>query len=87
MPLWGVEVVYQQVNYGRVGSVVASVAVQSQEQPQVSAMGPVGFDELRVEVRVIRTTGVLVENWTAERVSPAQPAARRAGTASSSEAA
>ena len=88
MPVWGVEVVYQQTNYGRVGSVIASVAVQSVDQPQVSALGPVGFDELRVEVRVIRSSGVLVENWTAERVSAAQPAARRgAGVASSPEAA
>ena len=77
MPLWGVEVVYQQVNYGRVGSVVATVTVQAVDQPQVSAMGPIAFDELRVEVRVIRASGVLVENWTAERIAGAQPSARR----------
>lgn len=87
MPLWGVEVVYQQVNYGRIGSVVALVTVQATDQPHVTAMGPIGFDALRVEVRVIRATGVLVENWSAERITGAQPAARRGAGATSAEAA
>ncbi len=91
MPLWGVEVMYQQVTYGRVSSVVASVTVQSVEQPNVTALGPIGFDGLRVEVRVIKASGVLVENWTADSLAAPVPGSRRpatvGGSSSSSEAA
>jgi hypothetical protein len=38
MPLWGVEVMYQQTAYGRVSSVVGSVTVGALDQPQVSAL-------------------------------------------------
>ena len=90
MPLWGVEVMYQQTAYGRVNSVVAAVQVQALDQPDVTALGPIAFDGLRVEVRVIKASGVLVENWSAERIASPQPVSRRpsqTGSASSSEAA
>ncbi len=84
MPLWGVEVMYQQVTYGRVSSVVASVTVQSVEQPNVTALGPIGFDGLRVEVRVIKASGVLVENWTADGLAAPVAGSRRPATPSTS---
>ncbi len=68
MPLWGVEVMYQQTSYGRVASVVGSVTVGAMDQPQVSALGPIAFEGLTVEVRSLKTGG-LVENWAAERVA------------------
>ncbi len=77
MPLWGVEVMYQQTSYGRVASVVGSVTVGSVDQPQVTALGPVGFDNLRVEVRTLKTGG-LVENWSADGLAaPVAPRAAR----------
>ncbi len=48
--------------------------MQSVEQPDVTALGPIAFDDLRVEVRVIKASGVLVENWSAERIASPQPA-------------
>jgi len=87
MPLWGVEVMYQQVTYGRTASVVASVTVSSLDQPNVTALGPIGFDNLRVEVRSPKTGG-LIENWFADAI--AAPAPGQAGSrrpAPSSEAA
>jgi hypothetical protein len=88
MPLWAVEVMYQQTVWGRTSSVVASVTVQGEEQPQVSALGPISFDNLQVEVRVIRSTGALVESWTAERIAGGVPGSRRSSASSgSSEAA
>ena len=83
MPLWAVEVMYQQTAYGRVNSVVAAVQVQSVEQPNVTALGPIAFDELRVEVRVIKTSGVLVENWTATAIAAPVAGSRRPGPAGS----
>ena len=68
MPLWGVEVMYQQTAYGRVSSVVGSVTVGALDQPQVSALGPIAFEGLTVEVRALKTGG-LVENWSAEKVA------------------
>ncbi len=88
MPLWGVEVMYQQVTYGRVSSVVASITVQAMEQPNVTALGPINFDGLRVEVRVIKASGVLVENWSADGIAaPVAGSRRPAPAGSASEAA
>jgi hypothetical protein len=86
MPLWGVEVMYQQTAYGRVSSVVGSVTVGALDQPQVSALGPIAFEGLTVEVRALKTGG-LVENWAAEKVAdpvgPGRPAAASARGGSS----
>jgi hypothetical protein len=85
MPVWGVEVMYQQVQYGRTSSVVASVTVPAYDRPEVTALGPIAFDNLRVEVRVIKTTGALVEYWSAEGIAAAVPgSSRRPGSSSSS---
>ncbi len=70
MPLWNVEVLYQQTSFGRVSSVTAMVAVGAVEQPQVSALGPVVFEGLRVEVRVNKAKA-LVEAWVAESLAGA----------------
>ena len=90
MPLWAVEVMYQQTAYGRVNSVIAAVQVQAMDQPNVTALGPIAFDELRVEVRIIKASGVLVENWTAAGIAAPVPGSRRPGQptgSASSEAA
>ncbi len=81
MPLWGVEVMYQQTSYGRVASVVGSVTVGVLDQPQVTALGPIAFDNLRVEVRALKTGG-LVENWAADGI--AAPTGPRSGSRPSS---
>lgn len=81
MPLWGVEVMYQQTSYGRVASVVGSVTIGSVDSPQVVALTPVTFENLRVEVRALKTGG-LVENWSADGI--AAPAGVRSGRAGAS---
>jgi len=86
MPLWGVEVMYQQTSYGRVASVVGMVTIGAIDEPQVTALTPVTFENLRVEVRTLKTGG-LVENWSADGViTPAGSRPARSG-ASGSEAA
>ena len=69
MPLWGVEVIYKQTNYGREGTVTAKVVVPSLDEPVGSALTPVEFAGLVVEVRVIRASGALVESWRAESIA------------------
>lgn len=87
MPVWGVEVMYQQVQYGRTSSVIASITLPAYDRPNVSALGPVGFENLRVEVRVNKNTGGLVEYWSADSVAaPVPGSARRPASASSSSA-
>ena len=65
MPLWNVEVLYQQASYGRVSSVTAMVAVGSVDEPKVTPLAPVEFEGLRVEVRVNKAKA-LVEAWAAD---------------------
>lgn len=74
-PLWNVEVLYQQASFGRVSSVTAMVTVGSLEQPQVTALSPVQFEGLRVDVRLTKAKQ-LVEVWTADGVVGPKPAAR-----------
>ncbi len=76
MPLWNVEVLYQQASYGRVSSVTAMVAVGSVEEPKVSPLAPVGFEGLRVEVRVNKAKA-LVEAWAADALAPSASTATR----------
>ena len=76
MPLWNVEVLYQQASYGRVSSVTAMVAVGSVEEPKVPQLAPVEFEGLRVEVRVNKAKA-LVESWAADRLAPAAPTAAK----------
>ncbi|WP_380169099.1 hypothetical protein [Jannaschia sp. R86511] len=85
MPVWGVEVMYQQVQYGRTSSVIASVTLPAYDRPYVTALGPVGFENLRVEVRVNKNTGGLVEYWSADSIAaPVPGSARRPSSSSSS---
>lgn len=78
MPLWNVEVLYQQVSYGRVSSVTAMVALGSLEQPVVPSLGLVTFEGLRVEVRVNKAKA-LVEAWAADGLAGIGGAAAAAG--------
>lgn len=85
MPVWGVEVMYQQVQYGRTSSVIASVTLPAYDQPDVTALGPIGFENLRVEVRVNKNTSGLVEYWSADSIAAPVPGpARRPSSSSSS---
>ena len=78
MPLWNVEVLYQQSAWGRVSSVTAMVAVGAPEKPTVSPLAPVAFEGLRVEVRLNKVK-VLVESWTADALAPAVPVPAKGG--------
>ena len=48
----------------------AMVAVGSVDEPKVTPLTPVGFEGLRVEVRVNKAKA-LVESWAADAVAPA----------------
>jgi len=65
MPLWGVEMLYIQTSFGRRSTVTAMVTVDSPEEPKPAPMTPIGFNGLRVEVRVSKAGG-LVETWSAD---------------------
>lgn len=69
MPLWGVEVICTQTNYGRQETVTAKVVVPSLDMPVGTALTPIVFDGLVVDVRVIRASGALVESWRADSIS------------------
>lgn len=64
MPLWEVEVLYQQVSYGRVSNTTGIVRCGSPVQPVVAEFAPVEFLGLVAEVRV--KNGSLIEYWSAE---------------------
>ena len=81
MPLWGVEVLYTQTNYGRKSTVTAKVTVDAPEEPKPGPLSAISFGGLRVEVRV--RGGGLIESWTADSVtdpgkSTARPSSERA---------
>jgi hypothetical protein len=65
MPLWQVEVLYIQTSFGRRSTVTAKVQVEAPEEPKLRPLGPVGFNGLRVEVR-INPSGGFTEYWSAE---------------------
>ena len=65
---------------------VASVTVQAMDQPNVTALGPIAFEGLRVEVRSPKTGG-LIENWFADAIAaPASGQGVRRPSASSEAA-
>lgn len=65
MPLWTVEVMYQQTSYNRLSSVTAMVTVPVLERPEPTMLTRVAFEGLRVEVRLTRAK-TLVEQWAAD---------------------
>ncbi len=69
MPLWKVEVAYQQATWGRITTVTTKVTVQAETEPQVSPFMPVAFAGLTVEVRVDRGSNALRETWSAETMT------------------
>jgi hypothetical protein len=81
MPLWSVEVIYQQQTWGRVSSVTNRVSVGMPQRPVLGEFDPVEFVDLRAEVRVNQAGG-LVESWTANRISDGKPAAQPSGQGS-----
>lgn len=77
MPLWAVEVLYIQTSFGRRSTVTAKVTVDAQEEPKPSPLTPVGFNGLRVEVRVNKAGG-FVEVWSADSLlEPSKTSAAR----------
>ena len=65
MPLWGVEVLYQQSAFGRESTVTAPVVIGSVDKPAPKAFTPVQFAGLTVEVRGNKSGG-FSENWRAD---------------------
>lgn len=81
MPLWSVEVIYQQQTWGRVSSVTNRVSVGMPQRPVLGEFEPVEFVDLRAEVRVNQAGG-LVESWTANRISDGKPATQATSSSS-----
>lgn len=69
MPLWLVEVLYPQTNFGRTESSTAKVRVGSPETPSIEALKPISFGGLEVDIRVNGKTGRLMESWRAEALA------------------
>jgi hypothetical protein len=69
MPLWDVEVVYQQVAYGRTSNTTSAVRVGSPVRPVLPEFTPVAFVGLTVEVRALRESTGLSESWRAEALA------------------
>lgn len=68
MPLWAVEVRHIQTTFGRRSTVTAKVtvdAVDAADEPTSSPQTPIGFNGLRVDVRVNKAGG-FVEVWSAD---------------------
>jgi hypothetical protein len=86
MPLWGVEVLYQQSAWGRAATVTARVTVGAPAQPMVGQFAPVAFRGLTVDVRVNRKTGALSETWRAEEITAPTSASEAASTAATGSA-
>jgi hypothetical protein len=83
MPLWSVEVIYQQQTWGRVSSVTNRVVVGMPQRPVLGEFEPVEFVDLRCEVRVTKAGG-LSESWTADRIADGKPTAQPSGPGSGS---
>ena len=81
MPLWSVEVIYQQQTWGRVSSVTNRVSVGMPQRPVLGEFEPVEFVDLRAEVRVNQAGG-LVESWTANRIADGKPATQATSSSS-----
>lgn len=83
MPLWSVEVIYQQTSWGRAATVTSKVAVGMPQRPVLAEFEPIEFVDLRAEVRTNQAGG-LVESWSANRVVDGKPAAQTSGQSSGS---
>ena len=83
MPLWEIEVMYLQTNFGQKSTVVARVIVEAKDEPKLAGKTPVAFTGLRVEVRKNKAGG-WVEYWTAEQLLEPQKTTNSNGSTSSS---
>ncbi|WP_369370599.1 hypothetical protein AB1046_17655 [Promicromonospora sp. Populi] len=69
VPLWGVEVVYQSEQWGRVSTESVKVTVPAQAMPAPSLFTPIQFTDLVASVRVIRANGGLSTSWEAGSIA------------------
>ena len=76
MPLWAVEVLYIQTTFGRRSTVTAKVTVDAADEPKPSPLTPIGFNGLRVDVRVNKAGG-FVEVWSADSLLEAPKSSTR----------
>ena len=88
MPLWAVEVLYIQTTFGRMSTVTAKVTVDAADEPTSLPQMPIGFNGLRVDVRVNKAGG-FVEVWSADSLleapksrpaPPSSPSSECSGT-------
>ena len=79
MPLWGVEVLYVQSSFGRRVTATAKVTVGQLEEPAPAPLTPIGFTNLRAEVRGNRAGG-FTEYWTADGLLDPAPNGNAGGT-------
>ena len=83
MPLWAVEVLYIQTTFGKKSTVAAKVSVAAKDEPKPAPLTPIGFNGLRVEVRINKAGGFM-EMWAADEVleapkgTTARPASEKA---------
>jgi hypothetical protein len=68
-PLWGVEVVYQSVNWGRVSTESVKVTVPAREMPAPSLFSPIKFEDLVASVRVDKRNNGLSTSWEASGIA------------------
>lgn len=83
MPLWSVEVIYQQATWGRTATVTSKVTVGMPQQPVLAEFEPIEFVDLVAEVRTNKAGG-LVESWSANRVVDGKPTSQSSGQPSGS---
>jgi hypothetical protein len=77
-PLWGVEVVYQSVSWGRVSTESVKVTVPAREMPAPSLFSPIKFADLVASVRVDKRNGGLSTSWEAGAIVEMSGAAVKA---------
>ncbi|MFD6138873.1 hypothetical protein [Promicromonospora sp. NPDC060271] len=68
-PLWGVEVVYQSVSWGRVSTESVKVTVPAREMPAPSLFSPIKFEDLVASVRVDKRNNGLSTSWEASGIA------------------
>ncbi len=81
MPLWAIEVLYTQTSFGRESTVTAKVTVPVEHQPIPGRLAPIGFTDLRVDIRVNKAGG-FSEVWSADSVTDSSKPVGKQSTAS-----
>lgn len=78
LPLWGVEVMYEQTNFNRVSTVTAKVTVGAKDKPNIAKFSPVTFRGMTVEARIGKNGG-FTEIWRAAELDHFQPTNAKQG--------